>query len=363
MSSVNYELHVLEGEQQGARTALPAGLPCTISGGFDSDVVLRGAGLAGQRISLTAAGDTLQLRVLEGQAEAAGQLLQPGQTLAVPLDTPVRLGAARIGVVRLAAEAAASSPAAAAVHADVAAVAAPLALTPGRVRSCSRRVAGGGAALAAISVGVLAFAYNVAPQPPTPAQQAHRAQALLHGAGLQRLAVGVAGNGELQVDGYLETAAQRARAEQLMNGAGLQPRWQVFVNEQVAGAVEDVFRTHGVAAQVQATGPGAMRADTAVADPRQLEEIRVVARRDIPGLAALELHNDPRPLQAGPTPAIDDPGKRVASIVPGDPPYVVTADGTRYFEGALLPTGHRIAAIEEQQVVLEINGVKTPLVF
>jgi type III secretion protein D len=49
--------------------------------------------------------------------------------------------------------------------------------------------------------------------------------------------------------------------------------------------------------------------------------------------------------------------------VPGDPAYVVTADGTRYFQGALLPTGHRIAGIEERRVVLELNGVQTPLVF
>ena len=359
---MSYELHVLEGEQQGARTALPAGLPCTISGAFDSDVVLRGADLQGQRIALTVHGDHLELRVLEGQAEADGRVLQTGQTLSLPLDKPVRLGGTALGVVRVAGAEEPALAAPAERTAPAATVPMATALTPTRVRSWSRRIAGGGAALAAISVGVLAFAYNVSPPPPTPQQQAHRAQALLQGAGLQRLSVGVAGNGELQVDGYLETTAQRARAEQLMAAEGLRPRWQIFVNEQVAGAVEDVFRTHGVAAQVQATGPGAMRVETAVADPRMLEDIRVVARRDIPGLAALEMHNDPRP-QAGPTPAIDDPGKRVASIVPGDPPYVVTADGTRYFEGALLPTGHRIAAIEEQQVVLEINGVKTPLVF
>jgi type III secretion protein D len=60
---------------------------------------------------------------------------------------------------------------------------------------------------------------------------------------------------------------------------------------------------------------------------------------------------------------IDDPGKRVTSIVPGDPAYVVTADGTRYFEGALLPTGHRVAAIRDREVLLERNGTKAPLRF
>jgi type III secretion protein D len=350
------ELHVLEGEQQGARTVLPQGQRILVGGAFDGDVVLRGAGVAGQRIALTAGAGGLQLQVLEGEAEAGGRRLAAGDSVQLPLDTPVSVGGSRIGVVRVPDQ----EPPPPDFEDTAPAVAQPQRST---LRTWSRRLAGGGAALAAVSIGVLAFAYSVAPQPPTPQQQAARAEALLHGAGLPRLAVSAAGNGELRIDGYLETTAQRARAEQIVLGEGLTPRWQVFVNEQVASAVQDVFRTHGVAARVEAVGPGAVRVDTTVADPRVLDSIRSSAKRDVPGLAALELRNDPLPAQPGPTPAIEDPGKRVASIVPGDPPYVVTVDGTRYFEGALLPTGHRIAGIEERRVVLDFNGVQTALVF
>jgi len=356
---MTFELHVLEGEQQGARTVLPRGQRIIIGGAYDGDVVLRGAGVIGQRIALMADGAALQLQVIEGEAEAGGHRLAAGQSMQLPLGTPVSVGGSRIGIVSVPDVAAAPDMPA---FEDTSPAVAQLPRTA-TLRTWSRRLAGGGAALAAVSIGVLAFAYSVAPQPLTAAQQARRAEALLHGAGLQRLAVTAAGNGELRIDGYLETAAQRARAEQIVAGEGLVPRWQVFVNEQVASAVQDVFRTHGVAARVEAVGPGAMRVDTTVADPRVLESIRSSARRDVPGLAALELRNDPLPAQGGPTPAIEDPGKRVASIVPGDPPYVVTADGTRYFEGALLPTGHRIAGIEEHRVVLDINGVQTALVF
>ncbi len=66
---------------------------------------------------------------------------------------------------------------------------------------------------------------------------------------------------------------------------------------------------------------------------------------------------------AEPTVVVDDPGKRVASIVPGATPYVVTADGTRYFLGALLPSGHRLAAITETEVMLEKDGKSSPLKF
>jgi type III secretion protein D len=350
------ELHVLEGEQQGARTALPRGQRILIGGAFDGDVVLRGAGVAGQRIALTAGDGALQLQVLEGEAEAGGRRISAGQTVQLPLDTPVSVGGSRIGIVRVA-DAEPPPP-------DFEDTAPAVAQPQGAgLRTWSRRLAGGGAALAAVSIGVLAFAYSVAPQPPTPQQQAARTEALLRGAGLPRLAVSAGTNGELRIDGYLETTAQRARAEQIVAGEGLAPRWQVFVNEQVASAVQDVFRTHGVAARVEAMGPGAMRVDTTVADPRVLDSIRASAKRDVPGLAALELRNDPLPAMPGPTPASEDPGKRVASIAPGDPPYVVTVDGSRYFEGALLPTGHRIAGIEEHRVVLDFNGVRTALVF
>lgn len=355
---MTFELHVLDGEQRGARTALPQGQRVIVGGAFDGDVVLRGAGVQGQRIALTADGQALQLQVIEGEAEAGGRRLLAGQSASLPLDTPVSVGGSRIGIVRVAETAAGEEPPA---FEDTAPAVALLPRSAARI--WSRRLAGGGAALAAVSIGVLAFAYSVAPQPPTPEQQARRAEALLHGAGLQRLAVTAAATGELRIDGYLETTAQRAKAEQIAASEGLVPRWQVFVNEQVASAVQDVFRTHGVAARVEAVGPGAMRVDTTVADPRVLETIRSSARRDVPGLAALELRNDPQPANAGPVAAIEDPGKRVASIVPGDPPYVVTVDGTRYFEGALLPTGHRIAGIEEHRVVLDINGVRTALVF
>lgn len=53
----------------------------------------------------------------------------------------------------------------------------------------------------------------------------------------------------------------------------------------------------------------------------------------------------------------------MASVVSSDQPYVVTLDGTRYFLGALLPTGHRIVAISGSQVQLEREGESTALVF
>ncbi len=362
-----WALEVLEGEQAGARTALPAGAPVTIGSAIDGDVVLRGA--AGRRVSIAVQDGALNVNVLEGTLEAGGRTLQAGQAATLAVGTPLGLGEVRFAVVpavpvegaalpapdtALPPEAPAGTPAAAAAP-----------KLPARA-SWPRRLATVGGSLAAVSIGMLAFAYSAAPPPPTAEQQATRAEAVLRGAGLQKLSVRPGTAGDVRIDGYLETNAQRVKAEQLLADEAIPARWQVFVNEQVAAAVQDVFRVNGVQAQVDAVGPGAIRVSAQVADGHLLDTLRGIAKRDVPGLAAIEVRNDPLPVAAAAarsTPAIDDPGKRVSSVVQGDPAYVVTADGTRYFQGALLPTGHRIASIEERRVVLEFNGVQTPLVF
>ena len=371
---MSYELHVLEGAQQGACTPLPEGLTVTISGAIDSDIVLRGNDLAERRISLTAQADSLCLHVLQGEAQAEGRSVAAGQTVTLALASVIALGGTHIGVVRVASAGTAASDKsiapvgteAAALSASLAAAAAASLATAAQgpsARTWSRRLVGGGAALAAVSIGMLAFAYSAVPVAPSAQQRASHAEAVLHDAGLRRLSVRAAEGGELRVDGYLETTAERAQAERLLAGVHLDARWQVWVNEQVASAVQDVYRVNGASARVESLGAGTVRVSTSVADAASLEAIRNLARRDVPGLTSIEVRNTAPPQRSAATPVLDDPGKRISSIVAGAPPYLVTIDGTRYFEGALLPTGHRIAAIEEHQVVLELGGVRTPLVF
>ncbi|MEM9058546.1 MAG: hypothetical protein AAGD86_13785, partial [Pseudomonadota bacterium] len=56
-------------------------------------------------------------------------------------------------------------------------------------------------------------------------------------------------------------------------------------------------------------------------------------------------------------PAADDgtppDGKRIVSVVAGDDPYLVTADGSRYYVGARLPSGDTLHAIEANTVWID----------
>jgi len=52
-----------------------------------------------------------------------------------------------------------------------------------------------------------------------------------------------------------------------------------------------------------------------------------------------------------------------ATLITSEPAYLVTADGSRYFVGALLPSGHRVARINPGSVTLELHGQQTTLNF
>jgi type III secretion protein D len=164
--------------------------------------------------------------------------------------------------------------------------------------------------------------------------------------------------------GRLTDLAQRARLEQWLATRQWAPALDLVVDELVARDIAEVFRVNGIPAQARPAGAGRFVAELAERDPQRLARAEDVVRRDVRGVAQLAVRNTASPLPPPPAPPVaDDPNKRIASLVPGDPAYVVTADGARYFVGALLPSGHRIAQIAAQRVVLERDGQQTNLNF
>ena len=381
------ELRVLDGEQRGARTIVDAARPFIVSSSMSSDIVLRGAGPGEFELALRLRGDRTRLRVWvrRGEVSVDGRVHRSGAQFDALLYTPLRVGCCLIALGRpgnpawrdmpvLTDEAAAPHAATANATAQAAAGAGAPEQPPRRPASVlqpalararwPRRLIVAGASLAGISGAALVFAYAVAPGTPAPEQRLLRLQAALREAGFDRVSARLDDGGRgLLVSGYVDSLAQRARLEQLLAAEPLPTRVSVWASDALAVAVQDVFRVHGITAQVSSSGNGMVAVRTRLADLDVLRRAQEAARRDVPGLLALQLDNQ-APADAGPPPRpLDDPGKRIASIVPGTTPYVVTADGTRYFTGALLPTGHRVVEIREREVRLEINGISTPLRF
>ncbi|MBK1614359.1 hypothetical protein CKO44_12865 [Rubrivivax gelatinosus] len=357
-----HELRVLDGPQRGARFALEAGRDYRIGRHWGSDVLLRAGGAdsadAAELVLRLQADGRLQLQVTAGSVCCGRRRLAAGQSLLL-----APLQALEIDGTRLAAGPADSAAWPELENGGAMPAAAPApAVVPDRLRRWGRGLRIGGAALAAASLSLLALAMLTSPAAPTAQQRAQRAQALLASAGLGSVSVTAEADG-LVVRGYFDTLAQRSRAEQLLAGQGLGARLDVWVNETIVHTIEDVYRVHGVQAEVRPAGAGVMQVHTAVADPAPLAGIERRVRGDVPGLQGLQAVNEPPRRSPSPVPALEDAGKRVASIVAGSEPYVVTADGTRYFVGALLPTGHRIEAIAGSRVELEREGERSAIVF
>jgi hypothetical protein len=130
----------------------------------------------------------------------------------------------------------------------------------------------------------------------------------------------------------------------------------------LASAV-DVFRLYGVKAQASWSPEGELVLHTQERDTAKLQAAAVAARRDIARLPLLRLDNQPPAAAAtAAAPAPDDPAKRLVAVVDNaDSPYFITADGSRYFNGALLPSGHRVIEIAGRAVTVERDGQRTRL--
>jgi type III secretion protein D len=376
-----YELRVLAGPQTGAGLALTPG--ATIDVGSLSatgcQVVLRDPQVAEQRLRLHVRQTDVHIELLVGTVDMAGQLLAAPCTMDWPHFVPVRVGDTVMAVGE------ASSPRWEHVLSMAAALpweqatttprpAAPRAPMPAQAkgRPAGRRhpeawLALGGGMLAVVAFGLLAFVSVATPARMGLETEAQRLERVLLAPEFKGLRAERGSDSRLQIHGALLTLRDRARLDRHLADARIDAGIHVLVGEQIAHAVRDVYRMHGVVAE--ATLPatlaevGRVDVHTASLDTARLGHIAAAVRQDVPGLKDLQVKNTPPAVAPEPTVVPDDPGKRVASIVPGDNAYVVTVDGTRYFAGALLPSGHRLGSITESEVMLEKDGKSLPLKF
>lgn len=354
------ELRVLAGPQQGARAPLPADQGCLLAVGDDNagaDIVLRGSDNGSARILITAELNHALVEVLAGEVRLGGQVHGAGARTAWAKHVPLAIGGSQVAF-GLACED--EWPAATAfTHSVPLATTAPR--TPLRRRPEVWLAATGAAVLMACAASLwMAHAWAM---PAAPIAEARPFAEDLAASEFAMLEATRGPEGRLQLGGRLATAAQRTRLDAWLATRGVKPVLDVAVDETLVREVTEVFRVNGVAVQARAVGAGRVAAEAAERDPHRLARAEEVVRRDVRGLATLTVTNTAKPLPPPAMPLPDDPNKRIASLVPGEPGYVVTVDGARYFVGALLPSGHRITQVARQQVTVERDGQQSTLNF
>lgn len=368
------ELRVLEGPQGGARAPVDAGQSWILAaGGGSGDIVLHEERLPGARVRVTAELTQALIEVLEGEVRLGNQVLSAGAQAVWPRAVPLAVGSSTVAYGLACVDDWSSESAAASSFDNAAAADMPLlegatpkadaaAATPKPLRRRAEVwLAATGAAVLLACAGTYWMAHVVGRQ----THEAPRATlaAALPASEFATLASTTLPDGRVTLSGRLGTLAQRARLDTWLNARGFSPLLDIKVDEALARDVAEVFRVNGVPVQVRVAGPGRIDAEAAERDPARLARAEDVVRRDVRGLDALKVRNTAEPLPPPVPPMPDDPGKRIASLVQGDPAYVVTADGSRYFVGATLPSGHRITEVAAQRVTLELNGRQTTLNF
>lgn len=364
-------IRVLTGTRAGAEAALPASGRATVGHEYWHDVVVREEATRGQAVEIElGADDVARLSVLDGEALLLGSTLRAGDTAVLPPYVPVSIGG-----VALAYGAATSDRWAGAE--SIAASTAPAAVEPAEpvreglwatlvdgTRSRMGQAVRPAALLGIIGAIVVAFAAG----PAIDALQlgggpADRTSRALTAAGFRNVAVREGANDEIQVSGYVPNEADRQRVQQLIDAQGLRATVSIETGEELARSTADVARLNGVEAQARTLGAGVVELRSAPLDADGRSRIEGLVRRDVPGLRKLVFRDAPTIDSQDNIKTVADVTKRVSSVVAGDPSYIMTADGGRYFPGAMMPSGHRLVAITEQTVVLERNGRRIVLKF
>jgi len=127
-------------------------------------------------------------------------------------------------------------------------------------------------------------------------------------------------------------------------------------------AMQDIYRNHGVTAEIVIQGIGHAQVRTEGVDEITIASLEQALQSDLPALHKLDASNTP-PLPSADSDKRIDPDKEVEAVVAGEISYLITRDQSRYFVGAVLPSGHTIKSISEGTVVMFRDGEETQLNF
>ena len=369
-------VRVLNGTRSGSEVELPANGRASVGYEYWHDVVVRDASTKGCALEIEVGdGGVARLTVLDGEAVLLGSTLRAGDTAVLPPYVPVALGdvAFAHGVAGSERWLEASSLA---TTADPESEAGEDTTTPASLASgwrASLRDSRGSRLGRAIAprmvIGVVALlVVLVGAGPAIDALQlggspAERLQQAIITSGYRTVTVKEGADDTVLVNGYVPTDADRQRVQAVIDAKAMRATMSIETGDELARSAADVTRMAGVEARARPLRGGVVELTTAPLDVPGRQRVETAVRRDVPGLHKLVFREDASMGEPDEVKTIADATKRVASVVAGDPAYIVTVDGARYFPGAIMPSGHRLVAIQEQTVVLERNGHKVLIKF
>jgi len=403
-SSFQYELRVLNGAQRGASSELRVGETMRLGRDFFNDIVLSDAGEVAAQLLLTDDGALRLTITKDGNCQIDGIPMDAkthiGKEIPIALYTSIVLGDAQIAVGHLGgpqwanlfntSHASQETPSGATVSESP--VTDVTETTTTTIKSTRKRwfttriphlLLGSAVILGIASIGTMSVAWVISPSSLSPTHRIAQLNSILeylerkqflkiHDLEIEN------DNGQLVINGYVGNKTQRKKIQTALDfnlphydDAPLSalPIFNVWVQNEIKEAVATIYRNHNIVAEVESLlheeGPGFFLVKTQEPEENVLSAVKIEAEK-IAGVRELKTENYPPPLILPPMPAVArEPGKEVVSIVIGASRYILTKDGTRYYEGALLPTDQYIQSIVSinEVLLLESNGEVVVLKF
>ena len=182
-------------------------------------------------------------------------------------------------------------------------------------------------------------------------------QLVLAGAGFRNLSVTESNGGQgPMIVGVVKDDAELARLRILVSERIGRATIDVDTMQAIAASATDMLRAQGVDADARPTRGNGLLVTTEFLPSDRQDELADMIRRDLPNVARVSFTTSSvrgdRDLQyffSGGTFGL-------ATFIDGAPGYIVTADGTRWFAGSQVPTGHRILAIGNGRASFERDG-------
>jgi type III secretion protein D len=360
-------LRVLAGRSKGAEHRLPHGKYVRIGHAFDHDVVLRDPSTKGLSLELHLGADIATIRVVAGTADLLGRPVAAGEEASLPPFVPLTLGSFTVAIGDAESERwaeverlstmiapASAEPAAAAPQAAIA-ERLTTRLYPMRDAMAADRnwplygMLAGGLALLAIAGG--------------PAIQwvggqfngIENHKTVLASAGFASLAIAEGTQGPV-ITGIVKDDAELARLRTLVAARIGNANVDVDTMQGMAAAATDMLRAQGVDAEARPMRGNSLLIATEFLPADRQDELIKLIRRDLPGITrvafATQNSRGDRDLQY----FFSGSAYGLATFVDGTPGYITTADGTHWFTGSQVPTGHKIIAIGNGRASFERDG-------
>ena len=334
-------LRVVSGLHSGAERELAGGEMILVGSGEDCDMVLADAGVASHHALLSFLDGRFSLRALDAPLHVGTAMIHPGDP--VELDRVQRVGIGEAAIAFGAADDAGWER-----------------LVPGGLgpRPAPERVARpytrrlpAIAAIAALSLASLAIFAAVMPQKEEAPDGRDQLQRLIPEYGIDDGQASLDPNGRLVLTGTVADTATRERIARRIADDQIDARLELRTGDDIAGDVAEILRGQGITARTRYLGNGDVEVTGSFEDEaalraasfsRAMREVKGVARVipvDVSGSAVARRQAPaapPKPVRI-----------RVASIVRGDNPHLVSGKGDRYEVGAELPGIGTLVSITE----------------